>query len=519
MEGDTETIVEKILDDATLASPKERLLKAFEEATPSQRVELAKSSSAGSVDRVGFEATTEGSVGTLWKSDDEFSIWGPASVEVVDKENDRIEASALEEALPQLMKRQRLSYEHADQIVGEIREKIETDDPVEVEFNGVTEKRDTFPTDVLKLDGMDHPALFVAGSVYNDTKKCREVREAIEKGDINSYSISGEAIVTSMSIEDGTPVTDISKLDLSAITLCREGMNQMAKFDVVKKTASGRRTQRLAFAKSSEGTDGELTREQADRLLKTMGDNEPLTKSGMNDLLDKHLPDGEIATRKDVESIAREQAETVFKENATNTRDESEGTSDRPSGDDSSPTEQDDDYEGDMPDETASDSDKVEEKSGGFTTEQLKSILPSDQFKAIEPLLERADDPMEEDPMMEDDEEDEMPPEEPGLDEVAEPELEDPDMDDEEEVEIVEEKAKALNLDPQMLTDDQMARLAKADLSALQKAEGVGNPGTGDNSPNFMNPDDDDIEKSIEKGEGQTLAGGNFFGGDGGVQL
>lgn len=481
---------------------KEAFLAEFEKTDdPDERVELAKASPHGEVEKVDFEVEAEGSVGTLWKNDDDFVIWGPASVEVVDKENDRIKASALKEALPQLMKRQSLSYEHSDQIVGEILSKFKTEEPREVQIRDKSFERQEFPTDVLKFDDME-PALFVAGNVYNDTKKARDVREGIEKGDIRSYSISGEAIVTSMSVEGGAPVTDISKLDLSAVTLCNEGMNQLAKFGVVKKSADG------------SATDTPLSPSTAASLLKnrTMsnGESEPLTKSGMEDVLDKHLPDGELATKADVESIAKKKAEQVVKENATNTGSDTEGTPERPTGEDSNPVEQDSQYEGDAPDETASDSDKVEEKSAGLTMKELEEHLPSDQFKAIKPVLqEKMDDPeemvVEEDPVEEEPapEPEPEPEPEPSLDEVA------PEEEEEEEPMLAEEKAKSMGLDPQTLSDDQMQAIAKADVSNLKKASGATPPAGADQSPALGSTDEvEDIAKSTD---GVTLAGSNFF--------
>lgn len=486
-------------------SQKEKILReAFESADPADQVALAKSVSSGSVQRVPFEASAEGSVGALYKQDGKFVIWGPASVEVVDKENDRIQADALEEALPQLLKRERLTWEHTDQIVGKILKEYRVEDPVEVEFNGVTTERDTFPTDVLKLDGMEHPGLFVAGELYDDTKRAREVREMVDKGEVNSYSISGEAIVSTMAIEGGDPVNEISKIDLSAVTLARRGMNQRAKFDTVVKSNGT-----VAIRKTDPHDAEPLSPIEANQIIKrditTMSDD-PLTKSGMEDILDKHLPDGELATKEDVEQIAENKARTVFKENATETEDETEGQTERPDGNDESPTEQDNEYEGDMPDETASDPDKMEEKA--FHKHLLDRLGPEGYRRVVKEMDEMGDDDLglpEDD--MEDDEDDEpiVEPEddEPMLEEVS-PDDDEPEM-----------KAKAMGLDPDNLTDEQKAAIAKAD--GLEK---TGSPTFGDSAGQPVYEDDNDtLEKALESGDGTTTAGGNFFGDDGGVQL
>lgn len=190
-------------------------------------------SKSNSMEKVDFTADFSGTQ-TVFKAGDEFVIWGPASVEVVDKEGDRIHADALQDALPQLLKRGRLSLEHSDQLVGEIIESYELEEAVDVEINGETYEKQKFPTDVMDMDGED-PALYVCGKIYNDTRQSKRVRESIEEGELNSYSISGEALVSRNKIENGEPVNDIVEMDLSAVTVCEEGMNQHANFATVKK--------------------------------------------------------------------------------------------------------------------------------------------------------------------------------------------------------------------------------------------------------------------------------------------
>jgi len=174
---------------------------------------------ADEVEKLEWSADVDSSLGMVVKANDEFLIWGPASVEVVDKEGDKINAQALEKALPQLLKRARLSYAHTDQIVGRILEGFETKAEASVEIDGVKYERKNFPTDVLKVN--DQPsALFVAGEVFDDSNQAEEVREKIEEGEIDSYSISGEALVTQKQVDGDQVYDDILELDLSAVTLC-----------------------------------------------------------------------------------------------------------------------------------------------------------------------------------------------------------------------------------------------------------------------------------------------------------
>jgi len=183
-------------------------------------------SKADSVQKSSFTAEVSRSVSMVYKAEDDFYIWGPASVEIVDKENDKIRVEALEKALPQLLKRASLSYAHTDQIVGQILDGFKTAEPVEVQINDEVYERQEFPTDVLDLDKSEAEALYVAGEVYDDTEQSTSVRSKIESNEINSYSISGEALVTRKQVEGDTVYDDILELDLSAVTLCEEGMNQ-----------------------------------------------------------------------------------------------------------------------------------------------------------------------------------------------------------------------------------------------------------------------------------------------------
>jgi uncharacterized membrane protein YgcG len=300
---------------------KDVLLNVVRKATEGQydanvRKSLAKSDT---IRKVGFEAQVTGST-TVFKADNDFVIWGPASVEVVDKEGDRIKAKALEEALPQLLKRARLSLEHSDQLVGRILERFETDEPVTVKVGDKTFERSDFPTDVLELDGME-PALYVAGEVYDDTRQAQETRKRIEDGELDSYSISGEALVTRKKISDGEAHDDIVDLDLSAVTICEQGMNQKAKFGVVDESDTGIETTARSQAGSGPSASVDSVGTVAAKALsKTMSDpndngegagfNMEALQSEFKSVLDDKLPEGELATKEDM----RETAQQVYQE-------------------------------------------------------------------------------------------------------------------------------------------------------------------------------------------------------------
>jgi hypothetical protein len=150
---------------------------------------------------------------TILKSERDLVIYGPASVEVVDKEKDLIRMQAIKEAIPQLMKRGRLSIAHSDTIVGEILP--------EYNSNGKTYKT-----------GVYGDSFYVVGKIWNDTQISQETRQKILSGEYNSYSISG----TALEVQQKNNYTDITDVDLSAVTICAQGMNPYAKFDVIAKS-------------------------------------------------------------------------------------------------------------------------------------------------------------------------------------------------------------------------------------------------------------------------------------------
>jgi len=251
-------------------------------------------SKADTIDKVGFDAQVNRSVQMVFKQDDEFLIWGPASVEIVDKEQDKISVDALDKALPQLLKRARLSYNHTDQIVGRILENFETEEPVDVTIDGKTYKRNEFPTDVLELEEDDNPALYVAGEVFDDTQQASNVRKEIEQGSIDSYSISGEALVTQKQVDGSMVYDDILEMDLSAVTLCEEGMNQEAKFARVNADSESIETAEK-YQEDFEVTSGSVSQTQQ-AIAKSMSDD---NTSGLNpeDFVKADEVEGEIASK------------------------------------------------------------------------------------------------------------------------------------------------------------------------------------------------------------------------------
>lgn len=270
-----------------------------------RKVVESKLRKSDAIEKVGFTAQV-GTIPTVFKADDEFVIWGPASVEVVDKEGDLIKAEALSDALPQLLKRARLSLEHSDQLVGKILELFEVDEPVKVSVDGETFERSEFPTDVMELDGFE-PALYVAGKVYNDSRQARETRRKIENGEIDSYSISGEALVTRTKVDNGDAYDQIVDMDLSAVTLCEEGMNQRAKFGMVTSGSSDKKSKAFSVEQiesvAHSAISKQMTTNKSNGSSSSTGGGLDLSKveKKFEEVIEANLPDGELATKEDVE--------------------------------------------------------------------------------------------------------------------------------------------------------------------------------------------------------------------------
>lgn len=164
-------------------------------------------------------------------TEDKLYIYGPASAEILDSQGDIIKMEAIKKALPQLLKRARVTVDHKDQIVGEIIESY-----TKADLTYKTEVR--LPTDgeILKFAKLnkDKEALFVLAEIWNDTKYCSEVRTAIERGQYRSYSISGNVVNSRPCKSDEKCARIVSDLNLSAVTICRSGANPAAQFDILK---------------------------------------------------------------------------------------------------------------------------------------------------------------------------------------------------------------------------------------------------------------------------------------------
>ena len=156
----------------------------------------------------------------ILKSNNDCVIAGYASVDVVDKQNDKITLGAIREAADKFMKQDRyrnVMITHSNVQVGEVVDQY-------TDSNGK----------VLKT-GVDDTGFFVVIKLRNDIEKAKEVARDIRKGNLRSFSIGGQAInKTNRYDADTGSYKEIDKLELHEITICEEGINPEAKFNLIK---------------------------------------------------------------------------------------------------------------------------------------------------------------------------------------------------------------------------------------------------------------------------------------------
>ena len=156
---------------------------------------------------------------TILKSDN-LVIGGYASIEIVDKQNDLITLSALDEAVVKYMgekKYRNVMSNHSNVQVGEVIEKY----------------RDTNGT--LHKTGVDDVGFYVVIKLREDIEKAKEISRSIRKGTLRSFSIGGQAISKKQrTSEEFGEYNEIDRLELHEVTICEKGINPEAKYDILK---------------------------------------------------------------------------------------------------------------------------------------------------------------------------------------------------------------------------------------------------------------------------------------------
>jgi len=155
--------------------------------------------------------------------EDSFVIGGYASVEVVDKQGDKVPLETLEEAWKLFTKD--LDYAHVHILhsnipVGKILLEYE-------DSEGETRK-----------SGVDDKGLYILVKIRNDIKKGKEVWQLIREKQLNGFSIAGE-VIASQPISNGKSFQQIDKLELHEISVVDKPANQLCLFSIMKSMANG----------------------------------------------------------------------------------------------------------------------------------------------------------------------------------------------------------------------------------------------------------------------------------------
>jgi len=150
----------------------------------------------------------------------ELFVAGYASVDMVDKQGDRIPTAALKKAFTRFMDNRayrNVQLAHSGIQVGEV-----------VDSFSDSQGR------VWKSEVDDH-GLFVVCKIRSDIQKAREVQKQVRDGDLRAFSIGGQALfrVNKHTPEHGNH-REITDLELHEITLCKKGINPEASYTILK---------------------------------------------------------------------------------------------------------------------------------------------------------------------------------------------------------------------------------------------------------------------------------------------
>lgn len=151
---------------------------------------------------------------------DDLTIGGYASIEIVDKQNDLITLKALNEAVSQFMdnnKFRNVMTNHSNVQVGEV----------------IKSYRDK--SGKLWKTEVDDVGFFVVIKLRDDIEKAKEINRGIRKGSLRSFSIGGQALnKVKKNHKELGEYNEISKLELHEVTICEKGINPEARFDILK---------------------------------------------------------------------------------------------------------------------------------------------------------------------------------------------------------------------------------------------------------------------------------------------
>ena len=209
---------------------------------------------------------------------DDLYVAGYASVDMVDKQGDRIPTDALGKAFDKFMTNKafrNVQLAHSGIQVGEVVDSYK-------DSQGRVWKSE-----------VDNHGLFVVCRIRSDIQKAREVQKQVRDGDLRAFSIGGQALfrVSKHTPEHGNH-REITDLELHEITLCKKGINPEARYTILK---------------------------MEDEEVEKMTDNEALTEirdslSGILSKLDKSEEKGDDKGMYNEEKMPKEEKEEKMKD-------------------------------------------------------------------------------------------------------------------------------------------------------------------------------------------------------------
>ena len=147
-------------------------------------------------------------------------IAGYASVDMVDKQGDRIPVSALKKAFRGFMDNpsyRNVQLAHSGIQVGEVL-------PAYTDSEGRVWK-----------STVDDHGLFVVCKIRDDIEKAREVQKQVRSGELRAFSIGGQALFrVSKTTEEHGSHREITDMELHEITLCKKGINPESTYTLLK---------------------------------------------------------------------------------------------------------------------------------------------------------------------------------------------------------------------------------------------------------------------------------------------
>lgn len=153
-------------------------------------------------------------------SGNDLVIAGYASVDMVDKQGDRIPVSALKKAFSGFMANpsyRNVQLAHSGIQVGEVL-------PSYTDSDGRVWK-----------STVDDHGLFVVCRIRDDIEKAREVQKQVRSGELRAFSIGGQALFrVSKTTEEHGSHREITDMELHEITLCKKGINPESTYTLLK---------------------------------------------------------------------------------------------------------------------------------------------------------------------------------------------------------------------------------------------------------------------------------------------